>query len=46
MKRLASDANAYWHVQDEFEANMIVVNFINNNPEAVKELDMIFEEWM
>jgi hypothetical protein len=46
MKRLASDAIAYWHVQDEFEANMIVVNFINNNPEAVKELDMIFEGWM
>jgi hypothetical protein len=32
----------YWHIHDEFEANMFVVNFINNNPEAVKELDNIF----
>lgn len=28
----------YWDVQDEFAANMFVVDFINNNIEAVTEL--------
>lgn len=35
----------YWHIPDEFEANMFVINFINANPEAVKELDNIFMGW-
>jgi hypothetical protein len=30
-------------VRDEFEANMMVVDFINSNPEAVKELDNIWK---
>ena len=36
----------YWHIPDEFEANMFVINFMNNNPEAIRELDNIFEGWM
>lgn len=45
-KESVHNAFDYWHILDEFEANMFVVNFMNNNPEAVKELDMIFEGWM
>ena len=45
-KESVYNAFDYWHILDEFEANMFVVNFMNNNPEAVKELDMIFEGWM
>ena len=39
------DSFTYWEVRDEFEANMVVVDFINNNPEAIYELDKIFWEW-
>jgi len=45
-KESVCNAFDYWHILDEFEANMFVVNFMNNNPEAVKELEMIFEGWM
>ena len=32
----------YWHILDEFEANMCVINIINTNPKAVVELNDIF----
>lgn len=39
------DSFTYWEVRDEFEANMVVVDFINSNSEAIYELDKIFWEW-
>ena len=42
-KEGVDDAFTYWEVRDEFEANMIVVDFINDNPEAIYELDKIWE---
>lgn len=35
--------NYYWELPDEFAANMWVINFVNNNIEAVEELCNI---WM
>ena len=45
-KESIDNAFDYWEIPDEFEANMVIINFINKNPKAVKELDMIFEGWM
>lgn len=45
-KESVDNAFDYWHIDDEFEANMFVINFMNNNPEAIRELDNIFEGWM
>jgi Zn-dependent peptidase ImmA (M78 family) len=45
-KGSVDNAFDYWHIDDEFEANMFVINFMNNNPEAIRELDNIFEGWM
>lgn len=44
-KESVDNAFDYWEIPDEFEANMVVVDFINTNPEAVKELDNIFMGW-
>ena len=44
-KKSVDNSFDYWEILDEFEANMIVVDFINNNPEAIKELDNIFMGW-
>lgn len=44
-KESVDNAFDYWEVPDEFEANMVVVNFINTNPEAISELDNIFMGW-
>ena len=34
----------YWLVDDEFEANMWMINFINNNIEAVEDLCVLFSQ--
>ena len=34
--------NSYWHIPDEFAANIWEINFINNFPEAAEELCMIY----
>lgn len=34
----------YWLVEDEFEANMWMINFINNNIEAVEDLCVLFSQ--
>lgn len=44
-KESVNNAFDYWEVPDEFEANMVVVDFINTNPEAISELDNIFMGW-
>lgn len=44
-KEYVDNAFDYWYIPDEFEANMVVVNFINNNPEAIDELNNIFYGW-
>lgn len=43
VKEFAEDAGTYWDTPDEFAANMVVVDFVNNHFDAVLELQNILQ---